>query len=41
MRVSSSTPFLYDIREPKYKQNKIGHQISKKLDLQIYNFFEI
>ena len=27
--VSSSTPFLYNIREPKYKQNYMGHQISR------------
>ena len=29
MHVSSSTPFLYNKREPKYKENNIGHQISK------------
>ena len=28
--VSGSTPFLYNIKEPKYKQNNMGHQNSRK-----------
>ena len=28
--VSSLTPFLINIREPKYKQNNSGHQISRQ-----------
>ena len=28
--VSGSTPFLYNIREPKYKQNNMRHQNSRK-----------
>ena len=31
--VSSSNPFLYNRREPKYKQNNIGHQISRHFRL--------
>ena len=37
-RASSSSSFLYNIKELKYKQNKMGHQISKKLDFQISIF---
>ena len=30
MLVSSSIPFLYNIREPKYKQNNMRHQNSRQ-----------
>ena len=31
--VWSTKTFLYDIREPRYKQIKMGYQISKCLDI--------
>ena len=32
--VWSTNTFLYDIREPRYKQIKMGHQISKCLNTE-------
>ena len=38
--VSSSTSFLYNIKEPKYKENNIGHQISRHKIVQYIDFFK-